>query len=52
MIRERVSTKGELRKLEPPSQLAACSQSLEGIGNVSKTGAKWYLTAQAIRDKK
>ncbi len=51
MIRERVSTKGELRELEPPSQLAGCSQPFEKIGNVSEAGAKRFLTAQAIWDK-
>ena len=52
MIRERVSTKGELRELEPPSQLAGCSQPLEKIGNVTETGAKRYLAGQAVWDKK
>ncbi|KAF8315992.1 uncharacterized protein EI90DRAFT_3159010 [Cantharellus anzutake] len=52
MIRERVSTKGELRELEPSSQVAGCIHPFEKIGKVNETGAKRYLSGQALWDKR
>lgn len=52
MIRERVSTNGVLRTLEPESALAACTLPIEKLGLVTETGAKRYLEGQALYDKK
>ncbi|TDL16124.1 alpha/beta-hydrolase [Rickenella mellea] len=52
MIRERVSTKGFLRALEPESELQACNVPPELIGVVSELAARRYLKGRAIFDKK
>jgi hypothetical protein len=52
MIRERVSTNGVLKTLEPESALAGCTLPIEKLGLVTETGAKRYLEGQALWDKK
>lgn len=52
IIRERVSTNGILRPLEPESELPGCTLPIEKLGVVSETAAKRYLEGQALWDKK
>lgn len=52
MIRERVSTRGVLRALEPEVELQACQMPPELIGVVSELAAKRYLDGRALWDKK
>ncbi|CAE6346975.1 unnamed protein product [Rhizoctonia solani] len=52
MIRERVSTSGVLRPLEPESELPACNVPLEDIGAINAAAVKRYLEGQALWDIK
>ena len=52
MIRERVSTSGVLRPLEPESELTACNVPLENIGVINAVAVKRYLEGQALWDIK
>ncbi|KAJ1305863.1 hypothetical protein OPQ81_010586 [Rhizoctonia solani] len=52
MIRERVSTAGVLRPLEPESELPACNVPLETIGTINASAVKRYLEGQALWDAK
>ncbi|KAF8756499.1 Alpha beta-hydrolase [Rhizoctonia solani] len=52
MIRERVSTAGVLRPLEPESKLDACKVPLEAIGVINAAAVKRYLEGQALWDAK
>ncbi|KDQ50918.1 hypothetical protein JAAARDRAFT_199615 [Jaapia argillacea MUCL 33604] len=52
MIRERVSTQGIIRPLEPESQLAALQISPNMIGVVSELSARRYLDGMSKFDKK
>lgn len=52
MIRERVSTSGVLRPLEPESELPACKMRLEDIGVINVSAVKRYLEGQALWDAK
>ncbi|KZP28521.1 alpha/beta-hydrolase [Athelia psychrophila] len=52
MIRERVSTRGVIRPLEPESDLDAFQVPEEIIGNFSELAVRRYLDAQAKFDKK
>ncbi|QRV97947.1 carbohydrate esterase family 10 protein [Ceratobasidium sp. AG-Ba] len=52
MIRERVSTSGVLRPLEPESELAACTMDLADIGAINAAAVKRYLEGQALWDEK
>ncbi|CAE6468262.1 unnamed protein product [Rhizoctonia solani] len=52
MIRERVSTAGVLRQLEPESELPACNVPLENIGTINASAVKRYLEGQALWDAK
>ncbi|KAG8726661.1 hypothetical protein FRC11_014744, partial [Ceratobasidium sp. 423] len=52
MIRERVSTEGVLRPLEPESELAACNVPLEIIGTINASAVKRYLEGQTLWDSK
>ncbi|KAG8932784.1 hypothetical protein FRC02_000553 [Tulasnella sp. 418] len=52
MIRERVSTRGEIRPLEEESKLIACTLPLEEIGVLNERSVKRYLEGQERWDKK
>lgn len=52
MIRERVSTRGVIRPLEPESELSAFSLPQECIGVVSELALRRYLDGKAKFDKK
>ncbi|KAI0079263.1 alpha/beta-hydrolase [Panus rudis PR-1116 ss-1] len=52
MIRERVSTRGVVRPLEPESELAAFSLPQELIGVVSELAIRRYLDGRTKFDKK
>lgn len=52
MIRERVSTQGVIRPLEPPHELAALALPPEFIGVVSELAARRYLDGTARWDEK
>lgn len=52
MIRERVSTQGIIRPLEPESELDAFQVPQDIIGNFSELAVRRYLGAQAMFDKK
>lgn len=52
MIRERVSTSGVLRPLEPESELPACNLPLENMGVINASAVKRYLEGQALWDAK
>ncbi|KAG9127908.1 hypothetical protein FRC07_007754 [Ceratobasidium sp. 392] len=52
MIRERVSTSGVLRPLEPASELPACTMELANIGVINAAAVKRYLEGQALWDAK
>ncbi|KAL5532041.1 hypothetical protein ACEPAF_5605 [Sanghuangporus sanghuang] len=43
MIRERVSTRGEIRPLEPESELTACTMPLDRIGVASELVLRRYI---------
>ncbi|KAG6332273.1 hypothetical protein ID866_6813 [Astraeus odoratus] len=52
MIRERVSTRGEIRPLEPNDQLVAFSVPSHMIGVISELCVRRYLQGKATFDKK
>jgi hypothetical protein len=52
MIRERVSTIGVCRPLEPPSELAALKMPPEEVGVIKEGQAMRYLNGQKLWDKK
>ncbi|KAH7329803.1 hypothetical protein B0J17DRAFT_679742 [Rhizoctonia solani] len=52
MIRERVSTAGVIRPLEPENELPACNVPLENIGTINASAVKRYLEGQALWDAK
>jgi hypothetical protein len=52
MIRERVSTIGVCRPLEPPSELAALNLPPEEVGVIKEGQAMRYLNGQKLWDKK
>lgn len=52
MIRERVSTRGVIRPLEPESELSAFSLPPELVGVVSELALRRYLDGKAKFDKK
>ena len=52
MIRERVATNGQIRPLEPESDLTACNWPPEMICVVTSPTAKRYLEGQAIWDER
>jgi hypothetical protein len=52
MIRERVSTIGVCRPLEPPSELAALNVPLAEVGVIKEGQAMRYLNGQKLWDKK
>lgn len=52
MIRERVSTLGVLRPLEPASEVPALCKPPELVGVISEASAKRYLEARIAFDKK
>ncbi|KAG8806396.1 hypothetical protein FRC17_005038, partial [Serendipita sp. 399] len=52
MIRERVSTKGIVRDMEPESECSALEMTIENIGMVNELGVKRYLDAQTVWEKK
>nr|XP_019007535.1 uncharacterized protein I206_07797 [Kwoniella pini CBS 10737]OCF46316.1 hypothetical protein I206_07797 [Kwoniella pini CBS 10737] len=52
MIRERVSTIGELRPLEPPEKLQAIQMPLDEVGFIKEGPALRYINGQALWDKK
>jgi acetyl esterase/lipase len=52
MIRERVSTRGIIRPLEPEQELAAMKVPQEAIGTLSERVARRYLTGKEKFDKK
>lgn len=52
MIRERVSTQGFLRPLEPESELPACQLPREKVGSISELVVRRYITARAKFDIK
>lgn len=52
IIRERVSTNGVLRPLEPEESLPGCTLPTSKLGVISETGARRYLEGQALWDKK
>lgn len=52
MIRERVSTKGIVRDLEPEDDLPAMEMPVDSIGMVNELGVKRYLDAQTIWEKR
>lgn len=51
-IRERVSTKGTLRPMEPDSEIKALKMPVGTVGVINELSAKRYLEAQALWDKK
>jgi hypothetical protein len=52
MIRERVSTKGIVRDLEPEDELPALEMPLDLIGMVNELGVKRYLDSQTVWEKR
>lgn len=52
MIRERVSTRGILRPLEPESDLVACTMPPDVVGFLSERAIRRYLDSTAVFDKK
>jgi hypothetical protein len=52
MIRERVSTRGVIRPLEPPSELGAMTLPPELIGVVSELAARRYIDGRTKYDQK
>ncbi|KZV82439.1 alpha/beta-hydrolase [Exidia glandulosa HHB12029] len=52
MIRERVSTLGVIRPLEPESEVPALCKPEERVGIISEASAKRYLEARITFDKK
>jgi hypothetical protein len=52
MIRERVSTRGVLRPLEPESDIIACSMPPDVVGLLSERAIRRYLESAMIFDKK
>ncbi|WVQ67321.1 uncharacterized protein L199_005517 [Kwoniella botswanensis] len=52
MIRERVSTTGILRPLEPPDELQAMQMPLDEVGYIKEGPAMRYINGQALWDKK
>lgn len=52
MIRERVSTHGVCRALEPPEELGAITMPSSEIGTIKEGPAMRYLSGQALWDKK
>jgi hypothetical protein len=51
-IRERISTKGIVRPMEPESEIKALRMPGGTIGVINELSAKRYLDAQAVWDKK
>lgn len=52
MIRERISTSGKIRPLEPSESLTACNWPSEMICVVTSETAKRYLEGQAVWDER
>ena len=52
MIRERVSTRGVIRPLEPESELIPCNMPEAIIGYLSERAIRRYLDSAAVFDKK
>ncbi|KAI5120281.1 hypothetical protein M0805_005338 [Coniferiporia weirii] len=52
MIRERVSIRGELRVLEPESELAACRMPPERVGVVGELTLRRYIEGRSKWDEK
>lgn len=52
MIRERVSTKGIIRDMEPEDEITALELTTGMVGMVNEIGVKRYLDAQSAWDKK
>lgn len=52
MIRERVSTQGVVRPLEPASQIYACTMPLEEICVLNERSVRRYIEGQAVWGKK
>ncbi|EJD46838.1 alpha/beta-hydrolase [Auricularia subglabra TFB-10046 SS5] len=52
MIRERVSTLGVIRPLEPASEIPALCKPPERVGVISEASAKRYLEARVAFDKR
>ncbi|KAI9460342.1 hypothetical protein F5148DRAFT_1216989 [Russula earlei] len=52
MIRERVSTRGVIRPLEPESELPAMQVPSEMIGTLSERAIRRYVTGKGLFDKK
>lgn len=52
MIRERVSTTGQCRPLEPASELAALQLPPDEVGTIKEGQATRYLNGQHLWDKK
>lgn len=52
MIRERVSTRGILRPLEPESDLIACNMPPDVVGCLSERAIRRYLESAMTFDKK
>ena len=50
MIRERVSTRGVLRPLEPEADLKALHLPSDELGMIKELPAKRYLTGQGLWD--
>src|SRR5262245_51409339 len=52
MIRERVSTKGLVRQMEPEEEVPALNMTPDMVGMVNELGIKRYLDAQNDWDKR
>lgn len=52
MIRERISTKGIVRELEPEEDLPAMELTMDSIGMVNELSVKRYLDAQTVWEKR
>ncbi|KAG6850876.1 hypothetical protein H0H93_007494 [Arthromyces matolae] len=52
MIRERISTRGLIRPLEPESELGALTINADIVGRLSELALRRYLDANAMFDKK
>ncbi|KAJ3993873.1 hypothetical protein F5050DRAFT_1801017 [Lentinula boryana] len=52
MIRERVSTRGVIRPLEPPSDLPALCVPPQLIGEISERAVRRYIEGRTLFDKK
>lgn len=52
MIRERISTSGIIRALEPESDIPACNQLLEDIGVLNEQSVRRYLEGQSKWERK